>query len=323
LVGFLAGGLVCLILPLLRSHPLAEVTLTIAIAYLAFILGDHYFDVSGVFAAVTAGLVLSYQARGRISLSSWQRLSGSWEQLGFWASSLIFLTAAMIAPRMLADVHATDLVLLAILVLAAFAARAVTIFGLLPLLTAARLAERVETSYKIVILWGGMRGAVSLALALAVTEDEAVPADIRRFVAILTTGFVLFTLLVNAPSLRPLMRFLRLDRPSPDESALRERVIAIARSEATLGSHPRGRRNRSQPRARRRPPGSGRNPCRDDRRSCRFADEPRSRCPALFQLAHSQRKRATALSLPFRTSLGLAQRSRRSHHENGETPGQH
>jgi CPA1 family monovalent cation:H+ antiporter len=235
LIGFLAGGIVCIILPLLRSHPLAEVTLTIAIAYLAFILGDHYLGVSGVFAAVTAGLVLSYQARGRLSLSSWARLSGSWEQLGFWASSLIFLIAAMIAPRLLADMQARDLVLLAILILAAFAARAVTIFGLLPLLTAARLAQRVETSHKIVILWGGMRGAVSLALALAVTENEAVPADIRHFVAILTTGFVLFTLLVNAPSLRPLMSFLRLDRPSPDESALRQRVITIARSEAAQG----------------------------------------------------------------------------------------
>jgi CPA1 family monovalent cation:H+ antiporter len=235
LLGLLAGGIVCIILPLLRSHPLAEVTLTIAFAYLAFIVGDHYLEVSGVVAAVTAGLVLSHQARRRLSLSSWRRLSGTWEQLGFWASSLIFLIAAMIAPRMLADMRANDLVLLVILILSAFAARAITIFGLLPLLTAAGLAERVETSYKIVILWGGMRGAVSLALALAVTENEAVPPEIRRFVAILTTGFVLFTLIVNAPSLRPLMSFLRLDRPSPDEAALRQRVIAIARAEAAQG----------------------------------------------------------------------------------------
>ncbi|SDR62286.1 sodium/proton antiporter, CPA1 family [Rhizobiales bacterium GAS113] len=235
LLGVLAGGFICVLLPMLRSHPLAEVTLTIAVAYLSFVLGDHYLEVSGVVAAVTAGLVLSHQARRRLSLSSWRSLSTTWQQLGFWASSLIFLMAAMIAPRMLADMRAHDLVLLAILILAAFAARAVTLFGLLPLMTATGLAERVETSHKIVILWGGMRGAISLALALAVTENEAVPAEIRRFVAILTTAFVLFTLLVNAPSLRSLMSFLGLDKPSPDEAALRQRAVAIARAEAAQG----------------------------------------------------------------------------------------
>jgi monovalent cation:H+ antiporter, CPA1 family len=235
LLGFLSGGIVCVILPLLRSHPLAEVTLTIAIAYLSFVLGDHYLDVSGVVAAVTAGLVLSHQARRRLSLSSWKRLSSTWEELGFWASSLIFVLAAMIAPHMLADMRAHDLILLAILIGAAFAARAATIFGLLPLLTLARLAERVDTSFKVVILWGGMRGAVSLALALAVTENEAMPSEVRRFVAILATGFVLFTLLVNAPSLRPLMAFLGLDKLSPEEEALRQRAVAFARSETERG----------------------------------------------------------------------------------------
>jgi CPA1 family monovalent cation:H+ antiporter len=235
LLGFLSGGIVCVILPLLRSHPLAEVTLTIAIAYLSFVLGDHYLDVSGVVAAVTAGLVLSHQARRRLSLSSWKRLSSTWEELGFWASSLIFLLAAMIAPHMLADMRAHDLILLAILIAAAFTARAVTLFGLLPLLTLARLAERVDTSFKVVILWGGMRGAVSLALALAVTENEAMPGEVRRFVAILATGFVLFTLLVNAPSLRPLMAFLGLDKLSPEEEALRQRAVAFARSETARG----------------------------------------------------------------------------------------
>ena len=235
LLGVLSGGIMCVLLPMLRSHPLAEVTLTIAGAYLSFVLGDHYLGVSGVVAAVTAGLVLSHQAQRRLSLSSWRRLSSTWEQLGFWASSLIFLLASMIAPRMLADMHLRDLVLLAILIAAAFGARAVILFGLLPLMTATRIGQRIETSYKIVILWGGMRGAISLALALAVTENEAVPAEIRHFVAILSTAFVLFTLLVNAPSLRSLMSFLGLDKPSPDEAALRQRAVAIARADAAQG----------------------------------------------------------------------------------------
>jgi CPA1 family monovalent cation:H+ antiporter len=233
--GCTAGWVVCAILPALRGHRLAEVTLTIAAAYLAFVVGDHYVHVSGVVASVSAGLMLSHLGRRRLSPSSWDSLAETWEQLGFWASSFIFLLAAMLVPRMLADARWHDLLLLAILVASAFAARGLTLFGLLPLLTAAGLAERVLNSHKLVILWGGMRGAVSLALALSVTENDAIPPDIRRFVAILATGFVLFTLLVNAPSLRRLMHALKLDVLSPEESALRGRALALARVEVAEG----------------------------------------------------------------------------------------
>ncbi len=83
-LGCTAGWLVCAVLPALRGHRLAEVTLTIAAAYLAFVLGDHYLHVSGVVAAVSAGLVLGHLGRRRLSPSSWESLAGTWEQLGFW-----------------------------------------------------------------------------------------------------------------------------------------------------------------------------------------------------------------------------------------------
>jgi Na+:H+ antiporter len=233
--GAVAGWLACTCLPLFRDHPLAAVTMTIALAYLAFVVGDHFLHVSGVVAAVSAGLVLSHSGRGRLSPSNWERLAESWEQLGFWASSLIFLLAAMLVPRLLADLRPHDLILLAVLIVVAFAARAATLFGLMPLLSWAGLAERVGNAYKLVIVWGGMRGAVSLALALAATENDSLPPEIRRFVAILATGFVLFTLFVNAPSLRWLMRRLGLDRLTPAELALRERAMSLARAEIDEG----------------------------------------------------------------------------------------
>ncbi|HJU18918.1 MAG TPA: cation:proton antiporter [Stellaceae bacterium] len=234
-LGAVAGALACAVLPIFREHPLAAMTMTIALAYLAFVIGDHDLHVSGVVAAVSAGLVLGDAGRRRLSPSNWERLAESWEQLGFWASSLIFLLAAMLVPRLLADLRLADLGLLAVLIAGAFAARAATLFGLMPLLSWAGLAERVGAPYKLVILWGGMRGAVSLALALAATENDALPPEIRRFVAILATGFVLFTLFVNAPSLRALMRALRLDRLSPAEQALRDRALALAQAEIDEG----------------------------------------------------------------------------------------
>jgi monovalent cation:H+ antiporter, CPA1 family len=61
----------------------------------------------------------------------------------------------------------------------------------------------------------GLRGAVTLALALAVTENLRVPVDIKREVGILATGFTLFTLLVQGTTLRWVISLLGLDKLSP------------------------------------------------------------------------------------------------------------
>lgn len=225
--GVIAGRLVIWILPILRDHRLAETTLTIALAYMVFVVGEHYLGVSGVVAVVTAGLTINHGGQRRLSPSSWKSLIRTWEQIGFWASSLIFLLAAMMVPRLLAQAEVTQLWQLAVLVLAAFAARAITLYVLLPLLSATKLAEHVRNDHKLVILWGGMRGAVSLALTLAATENAAIAPDIRNFIGVLATGFVLFTLFLCAPTLRPLMRYLRLDQLSPADIALRDRVMGL------------------------------------------------------------------------------------------------
>ena len=230
-LGAVFGKLASTGLIMFRDHRLAEATFTVAIAYLTFIIGEHYLHVSGVVAVVSAGLVLSNDGRRQLAPSRWKSLKETWEQIAFWASALIFLLAAMLAPRLLADVTWWDAVLLLIVVAAAFTARAVTLFGLFPLMTVMGLSEPVQTSHRLVVLWGGMRGAVSLALALAVTENAMLSPDVRHFIAVLATGFVLFTLLVNAPTLRYVMRLLGLDRLPAEELALRDRAIALSRAE--------------------------------------------------------------------------------------------
>ena len=102
------------------------------------------------------------------------------------------------------------------------------LFGLLPLLSALHLSQKVSGVYKLAITWGGLRGAVTLALALAVTENNGIDPDVRNAVAVLATGFVLFTLLVNGLTLRPVIRLLKLDRLSPLNQALRNKVLALS-----------------------------------------------------------------------------------------------
>ena len=227
-VGYGMGRLFCHIVPWLRDLPLSEVSLTVAFAYITYILADHYLGFSGVVAVVVNALVVGSIGRTRISPATWGDLQLTWGQLGFWASSMIFLLAAMLVPQNLSQVTIADLIPLGAVVAAALVARAAVLFGLLPLLSALKLAQRISFRYSTVILWGGLRGALSLTLALAVTESPDVDPYIQHFVAVVAPGFVLLTLFVHGTTLRWLIHLLRLDRLSPADLAMRNRALALS-----------------------------------------------------------------------------------------------
>jgi Na+:H+ antiporter len=231
LVGLIGGRAFMAVVPWLRDSRLAEMTLTLALPYLVYSLCEREFGVSGVTGVVVAGLVVNAQGRRRLAPENQAFLRDVWQQLSFWASSLVFVLASMLVPRLMIGFNRYDALLIAIVAAAALGARALVLFGLLPLLSAARLAQRVGHRYKFVIMWGAMRGAVTLALALGVTENRLIDAGIQRFVAIVATGFVLVTLLVNGTTLRPVIRLLKLDRLSPIDQALRQQVLALSLSE--------------------------------------------------------------------------------------------
>jgi len=227
-LGYVAARFVCTLIRLLDDHPVAEITLTVCLAYAVYIIGDVYFGVSGVVATVTAALVMGSIGRTYISAEGWTRLHAIWQQIEFLASTLIFVLAATMIPDLLSSLQWADAAMLAVVVVAALLARAAVLYGLVPALSAAKLSERVSSPHKAVILWGGLRGAITLAMALSVIENPFIPNEHARFVAVLATGFVLFTLFVNAPTLRPLMRKLGLNRLSPLESVLRDRIIVVS-----------------------------------------------------------------------------------------------
>jgi monovalent cation:H+ antiporter, CPA1 family len=181
---------------------------------------------------LAASLTVAALGPARIAPENWSFLVDLWEQIAFWARSLIFILAAILVPRLLTAIGWRDLLLLAVLIAAAFGARVFALFVLVPPLEHFRLTERIDRSYKLAIIWGGLRGALTLALALAVSENAAIPRDIQRFVAVLATGFVLFTLFVNGTTLRLMIGLLGLDRLSPRDLALRDRILALSYAEA-------------------------------------------------------------------------------------------
>jgi CPA1 family monovalent cation:H+ antiporter len=231
LLGGLAGRALLQVIPWTRDDRLAEATLTVALAYLTFIAAEHLFHVSGVVAVLSSGLTVSAFGRSRITPYNWSFITDLWAQIAFWAHSLVFVLASILVPKLLLDVEFHDVVLVAALIAAALVARLLVLFLLLPLLSVARLTQPISTAYKLAIAWGGLRGALTLVLALAVTENRALTPEVQRFVAVLATGMVLFTLLVNGTTLRAVIHLLRLDRLSPVDQALRNRVMTLSYAE--------------------------------------------------------------------------------------------
>lgn len=230
-LGGVAGRLLLFAIPWLGGDRLAEASLTVALAYLAFIAGERLFHVSGVVTVLVAGLTVSALGRARISPYNWAFLGDLWEQIAFWARSLVFVLASILVPRLLVNMDGHDLLLMGVLIAAAFVARLFVLFLLLPPLSRFNLMQPIGRSYKLAIAWGGLRGALTLALALAVSENRALDADIHHFVAVLATGMVLFTLLISGTTLRPVIRLLGLDRLSPRDRMLRDQVLALAYEE--------------------------------------------------------------------------------------------
>ena len=227
-VGWIAARVPIWIMTLFSRYDLAVISVSIALPYLAYIIAEQSVGASGVIAVVVAAMTLQLTGPGRLPPTTWKNLREVWDLLAHWAGALIFILAALLIPRMLETVQWSDLGLIMVVVAAAILARAIILYGLLPLLTRLRLSPVVERPYRVAIMWGGLRGAVTLSLALAVTESYTVPLEVKRQVAVLATGFTLFTLLVQGTTLRWVIGWLGLDKLSPLDNALYNQVIAVA-----------------------------------------------------------------------------------------------
>ena len=149
----------------------------------------------------------------------------------------------MMAPRMLEHVQWFDGIAVATIFFAALAARAVVLWGILPSLSWFGLSQPISNEYKAVLCWGSLRGAVTVALALLAaaevgghdTPEGAALSPEARFLFVMAMGYVLASLFIAAPTVRPLMKFLKLDKLTAEERLVRDRVMALSRARVREG----------------------------------------------------------------------------------------
>jgi CPA1 family monovalent cation:H+ antiporter len=181
------------------SDYLVELIFTALAAYGSFFVAEH-FGCSGVLAALTAGLVVgNYRPSGSLSESGHHALETFWEFIAFVANSLIFiLIGAQEAQQHFRGIWLSVFVAIALVTLG----RAVAIYPLCALFSRSRL--KVDRRHQHILFWGGLRGALALALALAL------PDDLPQRDAIVSISFavVAFSVFAQGLTITPLLRSL-------------------------------------------------------------------------------------------------------------------
>ena len=225
-----AGGgvLVGLILGLSISQfikriddPLVETTLTTALAFGSYLLAETL-HVSGVLAVVTAGIVSGNTSQQTMSASTRLVVHNFWEYAAFIANSFIFLLIGLTIDL---NILFANWQAIAWAIFAALAARIVSTYGF------SFFRREVPTKWKHVLFWGGLRGAITLALALSLPEEGIFITERGRLQA-MAFGVVLFTLLVQGFSMDWLVKKLKLivRSPAQDEYELHHARFVAGRS---------------------------------------------------------------------------------------------
>ena len=184
------------------DDPLIETTLTTVLAFGSFLVGEHILHVSGVLAVVAAGIINGNVGPQGMSPTTRVVVFNFWEYAAFLANSFIFLLIGLTinVELIIENWQAILWAILAVLV-----ARAVSIYSF------SLFGRNLSWKWRHILVWGGLRGAISLALVLSVPDSEGFFANQLKSMAF---GVVLFTLLVQGISMDWLVKKLKLIKRS-------------------------------------------------------------------------------------------------------------
>jgi CPA1 family monovalent cation:H+ antiporter len=205
-IGVVAGAAAVALLRLVREAEL-EILITLVLAYGSYLAAD-LLHASGVVSVVAGGIVVArYGSRtGRLQGT---QLHGFWGLLAFVLNAVLFLMVGIALPTQ-------HLLAIGGLVLGAYAimlaARVIPVYGLLALVDPR--ARSIPWRWRHMTLWGGLRGALSVALALSVAAEPRVNPQ----VALLAYGMVVLSLIVQGGLLVPVAESLGLrGKPAPPQ----------------------------------------------------------------------------------------------------------
>ncbi|WP_379153607.1 cation:proton antiporter [Paenibacillus sp. sgz5001063] len=196
LVGAIMGYVFSQLIRLYDDFPL-EIGFSMLLFFGSYFISEH-FNVSGVIAVAVSGLIFgNYGARVGMSETTKTNINSFWDVITLVANSLIFLMIGL----EIKNINFSDkwwLILAAIVIV--LLGRTVALY------TSLAFMKNFPGSWKSVLNWGGLKGSLSIALALSLPMSF----EGRQDILVLTFSVVLFSLLVQGLSIKPLVKKLGL-----------------------------------------------------------------------------------------------------------------
>ncbi len=205
-------------LRMIFNDAMSEITITLAAAYLCFFIAEYFFHISGVIAVVCMGLYFGHSGRTSVSPEVWDFLSEFWELLAYFGNTLIFVVAGTVIGYKLPLFPIGDFGQMAIMFVACALIRCIVIGSMYVFFRL--FGAKLEKEDQAIAIWAGLRGAVSLSLAMMVFSNSNICEPIREIVMFHTAGIVVLTVCINSTTIPKLVCLLGLDIVPPSKQLI-------------------------------------------------------------------------------------------------------
>jgi Na+/H+ antiporter len=243
-IGLAIAGIIYVVHKYLPTTPSMDAAITLMSPYIMYITAEH-FHFSGVLAVVSGGLFLCFHSQEIFTYESRLYAIGVWDTLVFLLNGLVFILIGLQLPVIidgLGNYSMGEAVFYAVIIsLVTIVIRIIWVFpgAYLPrmLFKSIRNTE-TNPGWRSVLLvaWSGMRGVVSLASALAVpltlSGGEAFPH--RNLILFITFIVILFTLVLQGLSLKPLIKYLRIESGETESEKIQALQLRVTLAESVL-----------------------------------------------------------------------------------------
>nr|QOS02253.1 SOS1 [Karelinia caspia] len=213
-----------------------EITLTLAVSYLAYFTSQEGVEISGVLTVMTLGMFYAAVARTAFKGEGQQSLHHFWEMVAYIANTLIFILSGVVIAE---GILGGDSVLkheeyswgyLILLYVFLQVSRGIVVGSLYPFLR--YFGYGLDWKEAIVLVWSGLRGAVALSLSLSVkqsSDSSYISSETGTLFVFFTGGIVFLTLIINGSTTQFVLRMLEMDKLS----AAKRRILEYTKYEMT------------------------------------------------------------------------------------------
>jgi NhaP-type Na+/H+ or K+/H+ antiporter len=216
-LGVSVGYVTSKVIEKIKNEFLIEVSITLAISYLVFIIGEEI-NSSGIIAVVITGMILGNYGKSKFSPKVKHLLREIWEYLSFVANSLVFLMVGIsFGLNILLDSWQQIVVSYLIVTLG----RAAAVYSIGILHNSFNKENAVPFKWLHVLWWGGMRGALPIAvISFLLLENPEIAVTMQPFEEVVVAnviGVVFLSLIINGLTIRPLISLLKIDKLSSQD----------------------------------------------------------------------------------------------------------